>query len=548
SFSDPVAVVAPLAVADDSKPEISVEGDADPQVGETLIATDAKFNDDTFAEVSGQWYRDGDKIDGATGDTYTLSGDDIGSTITYQSTATRGEGEDLESVTSDKSNEIGPVDAAPEILTSTTIKGDPKYVVVGETLTGLPAEYSDGYLGKPNTNWYWYSDAKAGEQDDGSIEDGEAVGVQDPEYEATENYAGYWLRFRAKAFYLTPSGPVGVASFSDPVAVVAPLAVADDSKPEISVEGDADPQVGETLIATDAKFNDDTFAEVSGQWYRDGDKIDGATDDTYKLSGDDIGSTFTYQSTATRGEGEDLESVTSDKSNEIGPVDAAPEILTPTTIKDDPKYVVVGETLTGLPAEYSDGYLGKPNTNWYWYSDAKAGEQDDGSIEDGEAVGVQDPEYEATESYVGYWLRYRTMAAYNLSSGIVQLYSYSDPVAVVAPLAVEDGSKPEITIKDGDKLQAGSTLKATDATFNDDEFASVAGQWYSDGGKIPGATGNTYTLTGDDVGSTITYKSTATRGDEEVSSESDPTDKVAKAPLKVDKDASISGTPEVGKT
>src|SRR5699024_9378795 len=179
---------------------------------------------------------------------------------------------------------------------------------------------------------------------------------------------------------------------------------------------------------------------------------------------------------------------------------------------------------------------------------AKAGEQDDGSIEDGEAVGVQDPEYEATESYVGYWLRYRTMAAYNLSSGIVQLYSYSDPVAVVAPLAVEDGSKPEITIKDGDKLQAGSTLKATDATFNDDEFASVAGQWYSDGGKIPGATGNTYTLTGDDVGSTITYKSTATRGDEEVSSESDPTDKVAKAPLKVDKDASISGTPEVGKT
>src|SRR5699024_8944728 len=93
-----------------------------------------------------------------------------------------------------------------------------------------------------------------------------------------------------------------------------------------------------------------------------------------------------------------------------------------------------------------------------------------------------------------------------------------------------------------------STVKATHATFNDDECASVAGQGYSVAGKIPGATGNTYTRTGVDVGSTITYKSTATRGDGDDSAESDPPDTLAEAELKVDKDASISGTPEVGKT
>src|SRR5699024_9229705 len=343
--SESVTVSAPKDF--EVKKQPSIDGTAEP--GETLTGAGGAYTLEPDS-VSTVWVVDDQAVDGTENQTeLALDESDIGSTIVFREIAER-DGEEL-------TNDSEPVTVSPPSpVTPTTIKGDPKYVVVGDSITANPAKFADGYIGEPNTNWYWYSDAKAGEQDDGSIEDGEAVGVQDPEYEATENYAGYWLRFRAKAFYLTPSGPVGVASFSDPVAVVAPLAVADDSKPEISVEGDADPQVGETLIATDAKFNDDTFAEVSGQRYRDGDKIDGTTGDTYTLSGDDIGSTITYQSTATRGEGEDLESVTSDKSNEIGPVDAAPEILTPTTIKGDPKYVVVGETLTGLPAEYSDGY------------------------------------------------------------------------------------------------------------------------------------------------------------------------------------------------
>src|SRR5699024_1132682 len=76
----------------------------------------------------------------------------------------------------------------------------------------------------------------------------------------------------------------------------------------------------------------------------------------------------------------------------------------------------------------------------------------------------------------------------------------------------------------------------------------VTNQWLADGTAISGETGDTLTLTEDQLGMEITYKSTATRGDEAVSSESDPTDKDAKAPLKVAKAASISGAPAVGNT
>src|SRR5699024_598665 len=328
--SESVTVSAPKDF--EVKQQPSIDGTAEP--GETLTGAGGAYTLEPDS-VSTVWVVDDQAVDGTENQSeLALDESDIGSTIVFREIAER-DGEEL-------TNDSEPVTVSPPSpVTPTTIKGDPKYVVVGDSITANPAEFADGYIGEPNTNWYWYSDAKAGEQDDGSIEDGEAVGLQDPEYEATQNYVGYWLRFRAKAFYLTPSGPVGLASFSDPVAVVAPLAVADDSKPEISVEGDADPQVGETLIATDAKFNDDTFAEVSGQWYRDGDKIDGATDDTLTKSDGEIRSTFPYHSTEPRCEGEALEAVRADKSNGVGPVAAAPEILMPSTIKDDPKYLVV---------------------------------------------------------------------------------------------------------------------------------------------------------------------------------------------------------------
>src|SRR5699024_6971652 len=112
---------------------------------------------------------------------------------------------------------------------------------------------------------------------------------------------------------------------------------------------------------------------------------------------------------------------------------------------------------------------------------------------------------------------------------------------VKAKLAVE--SQPSIE----GTPEVGAKLTGTPAEFNDAD-ADVSNQWFADDTAITCETGGTLTLTEDQLGKQITYKSTATRGDEEVSSESDPTDKVEKAPLKVDKDATISGTPEVGKT
>jgi serine protease len=56
-----------------------------------------------------QWLRDGEPIEGATGETYTLTTDDLGKTITYQETATS----QLGPTNTVISNPVGPILAAP---------------------------------------------------------------------------------------------------------------------------------------------------------------------------------------------------------------------------------------------------------------------------------------------------------------------------------------------------------------------------------------------------------------------------------------------------
>src|SRR5699024_974407 len=93
---------------------------------------------------------------------------------------------------------------------------------------------------------------------------------------------------------------------------------------------------------------------------------------------------------------------------------------------------------------------------------------------------------------------------------------------VKAELAAD--SKPPI---DG-TAQVGKTLEATPAMFNDDG-AEVSNQWLADGDPITGETGTKLKLTKAQLGKTITFESTATRGDEKVSSTSAATDEVADA-------------------
>jgi hypothetical protein len=70
--------------------------------------------------------------------------------------------------------------------------------------------------------------------------------------------------------------------------------------------------------------------------------------------------------------------------------------------------------------------------------------------------------------------------------------------------------------------QVGHTLTATPAAFSLTPDR-VTGQWLAGGSAIPGATANKLTVTSAYVGKHITYRSTATRGADTVTSDSAPT-------------------------
>jgi hypothetical protein len=85
-------------------------------------------------------------------------------------------------------------------------------------------------------------------------------------------------------------------------------------------------------------------------------------------------------------------------------------------------------------------------------------------------------------------------------------------------------AKPAIT----GTATVGQTLTATPATFTDTPDDTM-GQWLANGTEIASATDTTYKLTSNELGKTISYRETATRGEATATATSDPTAKVIAA-------------------
>lgn len=81
--------------------------------------------------------------------------------------------------------------------------------------------------------------------------------------------------------------------------------------------------------------------------------------------------------------------------------------------------------------------------------------------------------------------------------------------------------------------QVGKTLTATAATFSLAPDAPATGQWFANSTAIVGATGTTLALTSAHVGKAISYRSTATRGAQSVTSASVSTAAVKPVPAPV---------------
>ncbi|SDE22301.1 Ig-like domain repeat protein [Nocardioides lianchengensis] len=97
-------------------------------------------------------------------------------------------------------------------------------------------------------------------------------------------------------------------------------------------------------------------------------------------------------------------------------------------------------------------------------------------------------------------------------------------VAAIA-ITFRDLTKPTVA----GEPTVGETLTATPATFSLTPDAPATGQWYAGDAPIEGQTGTTLPLTAAQLGKAISYRSTATRGDDTVISSSVPTGAVTPA-------------------
>ena len=499
SVSDPLTVRVKLAEV--SPP--TVEGT--PEVGATLkVAKPAVFNDDSpDVTISHKWYRDFVTVVGE-GDTYTLTKDDVGSTIYYSAEAIR-PGEAFPAYSFDFTG-IGPVTVAkPSVVKGSAIEG---FGAPDVSVKGTFASFSEE---PEDREAYWLVDEE------------KVAGQGTPDAKElllTEDMVGKKVRFVTVGYF---ADDVEVESVSDPLTVRVKLA--EVSPP--TVEGT--PEVGATLkVAKPAVFNDDSpDVTISHKWYRDFVTVVGEGD-TYTLTKDDVGSTIYYSAEAIR-PGEAFPAYSFDFTG-IGPVTKAALTITGLPVIEGD--AVVGKTLTASPAPSSDD---DAMVAFQWFAD---GQPIDGATEKTLVL---------TDALVGKPVTVRQTVSRDGATepGANLAQATSEPRTVRAKPVDLTVTKPATV--EGKRI-VGQTVTGSPATFSDPE-AGVTSYWMVDGRRTA-ATGATLTLTSEHVGASIRYVSVAERAEDDATAESVSEGQVGPvlAQVAVKTATRLSGTAKVGKT
>ena len=533
----------------EAKPNTRATGlptiDGAARVGDTLTADTSGIDDDDGLDnvaFSYQWLRDDAEIAGATGSSYTLSGDDQGGTIKVTVSFTDGEGSP-ETLTSDPTGEVAPESGPLTAFTLVDTSTDPDKVLGtledGIALT-LAAPPGDSYGIRVDT------DSSHDDHDDirkvelalsGAKTEGKTE--WEPPYSlygdsGADNLTGESLP--AGSYDLTATAYdangdlLGTLEVSFTAAEGNPEALTSDPTGEVEAKPNTEPtgaptisgnaQVGETLTADTSGIDDDdglTNVVFAYQWTGSGDAdIAGATGATYTLVAADEGQTIKVTVSFTDEQG-NAESLTSDPTGEV---EAKPNTLATgaPTIGGEAR---VGETLTADTSGIDDeDGLTDVVFSYQWTRNDGSG---DTEIQD--ATGSTYTLVKADEG-----MTIKVKVSFTDAEGNSETLASAPTGEVEAKPNTEPTGAPTI---DG-IARVGETLTADTSGIDDDDGldnATFSYQWTrSDGGadsNIQDATGFSYTLTEDDEGRTI--KVTVSYTDAEGNAESltsDPTGEV----------------------
>ena len=487
--------------------------------GQTLTAGDGSWTGTPTISFSYQWRAcdaAGDTcadIPGATGATYDVTSDEVGGTIRVVVTATNAAGS--ADASSDPTDEVAPT---PPVNTAIpTISGTP---TDGQTLTADTGTWT----GTPTITYayQWRACDAAGDTC------ADIPGATDSTYDVTSDEVGGTIRV-----VVTATNAAGSAdASSDPTDEVAPTPPVNTAIPTIS----GTPTDGQTLTADTGTWTGTPTITYAYQWRAcdaAGDTcadIPGATDSTYDVTSDEVGGTIRVVVTATNAAGS--ADASSDPTDEVAPTlaNSAPPVISGTPRDGEVLSASTG-TFTGTP------------TITYAYQ-WRACDADGLNCSD--IPGATDSTYTLTSGEVGGTVRVVVSA----TNGWGTLPVDSDATGQVEVAPPSNTGDPSIsgTTRDGE------TLTADDGTWTGTPAITTTRQWRrcdADGlncQDIPGATGATYDLVPDDIGSRLRVVVTATNAGGSVDATSPATAVIEAIPPVNTALPTISGTPTDGQT
>ncbi|MCP4389991.1 MAG: LamG domain-containing protein, partial [Gammaproteobacteria bacterium] len=426
-----------------------------PTQNQTLSADTASIGDlDGLGPFGYQWQADGVDIGGATSASYTLTQAEVGSTITLIVSYTDGGGtnESLSSTT------VGPVTNSNDAPTGLpVISGAPTQ---NQTLTADTASIGDAD-GLGVFSYQWQADAV------------DIAGATSSSYTLTQAEVGSTITVIVS---YTDGGGTNESLTS---AGVGPVINVNDAPLGLPVITGSASQ-GQLLSADTAAVSDaDGLGAFAYQWQADAVDITGANGSSYTLTQTEVGSTITVIVSYTDGGGTS-EILT---SAAVGPV----------TNANDPPLGL--PSIDGTPTQ---GQLLTANTS---------------GISDADGLGAFSYQWQADAVDIGSATNDSlTLTQAEVGSSITVIVSYTDgggtgeslTSATVGPVANINDAPTGLPVIGGIATQDQTLSVDTTGIGDADGLGAFSYQWQADAIDIAGASGSSYALTQNEVGSSVT--------------------------------------------
>jgi uncharacterized repeat protein (TIGR01451 family) len=487
---------APAAPSNAIAPSIS----GTTTVGQTLTANPGTWTGNPSPTLSYQWQRcdasgnNCSDISGATSSTYVLSGSDAGSTIRVVVTGSNASGN-----ASATSAQTAVVASPPLNTVAPTISGTAQQ---GQTLTANVGTWA----GTP-TPTYTYQWRRCDTSGNNCLD---IAGETGSTYLSAGADVGMTLRVVVTG--TNSAGSASATSAATSTVTAAPAAPSNTVAPTIS----GTTTVGQVLTATGGTWNGTPAPTLAYQWRRcdasGGNCIDitGATTSTYTLVSADAGSTIRILVTATNGSGSANASSVQTAVVAASPANTVTPSITGTTM--------VGQVLTANSGTWTG--TPTPTLTYQW-------QRCDANGANCVAIpGATAATYALTTADLG--SRLKVVVTGTNASGSAS--ATSAPSAIVTALStVPTNLQPPRILG---TPEVGQVLTADPGSWSGTPAPSFGYQWQrcdASGNNcvdIAGATGNTYTLTADDLGHTLRVVVTGANGSGGSTATSLPTDTV----------------------